>query len=188
MSLDSVALQVEFENYFNAEIPDLEAEKIHTVQDAVDAFSRKKNIADNQKTLQSTTINRLQKAIHQIGLTTNPIAGSDLVIKYIPDKSNSVWSDLSSIINLKIPTPENPEENFISKFLGRPKFDYSKLTFSELADAISAFNYESLIDRDKIKSKHEIYIAIMGLTSDKLGVPIYIIKPDKTFTDDFGID
>jgi len=188
MSLDSVALQVEFEKYFETEIPDSEAEKINSVEDTVDAFSKKKNILSTQKTLQERVFDKLQKAIYQLGLTNNSIVISDLVFLYIPEKSNEAWITLSTLIGLKIPIPGNPEENFISKFLGRPKFDYSKLTFAELTDVICASNYETLIDANKIETKYEVYVALMGITADKIGVPIYIIKPNKSFTSDFGID
>lgn len=51
-----------------------------------------------------------------------------------------------------------------------------------------AANYQTLIDKNNIKSKYEVYVIIMGITAAKTGVDYYEITPDKSFTSDFGID
>ncbi|BAV04678.1 hypothetical protein FLA_0670 [Filimonas lacunae] len=65
---------------------------------------------------------------------------------------------------------------------------WGKLTWGAFTDAVCMANYEELIERERISSRYEIYIAIGGLTVNKTGVAYYEIAPEKSFTDDLGID
>jgi hypothetical protein len=87
MGLDSVELLMEWERYFNIKIPDLIAEKIGTVQNAVDAISTILKISDDKAELKEKVFGRLQNAISKTGLTNSLIEQSDLVSKLIPDNS-----------------------------------------------------------------------------------------------------
>ncbi|MEV4885304.1 hypothetical protein MRBLMN1_003840 [Chitinophaga ginsengisegetis] len=51
-----------------------------------------------------------------------------------------------------------------------------------------AANFQTLIDKNNIKSKYEVYVIIMGITVAQTGVDYYDITPDKSFTSDLGID
>lgn len=51
MGLDSVELLMDFENYFSISVPDLEAEKITTVQDMVDFVSKERRIFSEESVL-----------------------------------------------------------------------------------------------------------------------------------------
>jgi hypothetical protein len=53
---------------------------------------------------------------------------------------------------------------------------------------ICAANYDKLLVAKKPGSSYEVYIAVMAITADKTGVYLYDVKPDKSFTNDFGID
>jgi hypothetical protein len=194
MGLDSVELLMEWEKYFDIQIPDLVAEKIYTVQNAVDAISTILNISDDKTELKDKIFDRLQNAISKTGLTNSSINQSDLVSKVFPDNNKQTWTTISNALGLEIPFPPHKASNgsFKSKVLTVmswvPKFNYTELTFSELTDIICGNNYKSLIDAKSIKTKYEIYIVLMAITVDKIGIDIYEFKPSKTFTGDFGID
>lgn len=194
MGLDSVELLMEWERYFNIEIPDLVAEKIGSVQNAVDAISTILNILDDKAELREKIFGRLQNAVSKTGLTNSPIAQSDLVSKIISDNNKQTWKIIATELGLEIPFPPSAadDNSFKSKLLRKinwtPKFNYAELTFSDLTDIICGNNCESLIDSKSVKTKYEIYIILMAITVDKIGIDIYEFKPDKTFTGDFGID
>jgi hypothetical protein len=194
MGLDSVELLMEWERYFNIEIPDLVAEKINTVQNAVDAISTVLNISIDNADLKDNIFDRLQNAISKSGLTNSSINQSDLVSKLFPDSNKQTWTVIQNYLGLEIPVPldSTNDNSFKSKVLTMiswtPKFKYAELTFSELTDIICGNNCNSLIDAKLIKTKYEIYIVLMAITVDKIGIDIYEFKPDKTFTGDFGID
>lgn len=194
MGLDSVELLMEWERYFNIEISDLVAEKIGTVQDAVDAIATILNISDDKAELKEKIFGRLQNAISKTGLTNFPIDQSDLVSTVIPYNSRQTWKTIETELQLDIPIPPNSvdDNSFKSKILRKiswtSKFNYAEITFSELTDVVCGSNCESLIDAKSVKTKYEIYIVLMAITVDKIGIDIYEFKPDKTFINDFGIN
>lgn len=66
-----------------------------------------------------------------------------------------------------------------------PEFNKGKCSIIGLD---SASNYQTLIDKNNIKTEYEVYVIIMGITVAKIGLDYYEITPDKSFTSDFGID
>ena len=193
MGLDSVELLMEWEKYFGIQIPDLVAEKINSVQNAVDSISTILNISNDSPVLKDKIFGKLQLAISESGSTNTPINQSDLVCKIFPDNDQRTWKFMSTKLDLEVPfpprKPDNPIKTKILTIISWvPKFNYDELTFSQLTDAICGTNYEKLIDAKAITTKYEIYCVIMGLTVDKIGIDVYEVKPGKTFTDDFGID
>jgi hypothetical protein len=194
MGLDSVELVMEWERYFNIEIPNPVAEKINTVQNAVDAISTILNISSDSTDLKDTVFDRLQSAISKNGLTNSLINQSDLVSKLFSDSNKQTWTLIQSDLGLEIPFPfigtnNNALKSKVMTIISwTPKFNYAKLTFSELTDIVCGNNCNSLIDSKLIKTKYEIYIVLMAITVDKIGIDIYEFKLDKTFTGDFGID
>jgi len=194
MGLDSVELVMEWERFFEIEIPNQTAEKINTVQDAVDAISAILNVEDDNAKLKQDVFHRLQKAIARTGFTQVVIHQSDLVSSVFPNPDKQKWAALSAALGLEIPFPPGkPKTNFVeSKILKvswwTPKFDYNTLTFSELTDVVCGQNYKVLIDTKSIKTRYEIYSVLMALTVDKIGIDVYEFKPERIFTGDFGID
>ena len=67
-------------------------------------------------------------------------------------------------------------------------YNWSSITFDQFVTAICANNYEELIDKKQIKELYEIYIIVIAITVDKIGVDYYEITPDKSFTTDLGVD
>lgn len=194
MGLDSVELLMEWEKYFDIKIPDLVAEKINTVQNAVDAISTILNLTDEKADLKDNIFGRLQNAVSRTVATNPSISQSDLVYKIFPDNNKQTWTSISTELGLEIPFPPTKldDNSFKTKVLTvlnwTPKFNYAELTFSDLTDIICGNNSQSLINAKSIKTKYEIYIVLMAITVDKIGIDIYEFKPDKTFTGDFGID
>jgi acyl carrier protein len=194
MGLDSVELLMEWEKYFDIQIPDLVAEKINTVQNAVDAISTILNLTDEKADLKDNIFGRLQNAVSKTVATNPSISQSDLVYKVFPDNNKQTWTSISTELGLEIPFPptKSDDNSLKTKVLTilnwTPKFNYAELTFSDLTDIICGNNSQSLINAKSIKTKYEIYIVLMAITVDKIGIDIYEFKPDKTFTGDFGID
>ncbi len=193
MGLDSVELLVEWEKYFNIQIPDLEAEKINTVQDAVNNISKHLNISEENSSIKDDIFNTIQSTFIKLGYIQNKVNYSDYVANFIPDNNNETWKKISNELNLKIwPPTRGHDDNLlnrtVSKIFWIPKFNYNTLTFGQFTDAVCGYNYEKLISNQGIKSKYEIYIAVMGITVDKIGIDIYEFESNKTFHGDFGID
>jgi hypothetical protein len=194
MGLDSVELPMEWERYFNIEIPDIIAEKITTVQNAVDAISAILNISDEGTEPNYSVFNRLQNAIAKSGLANAPIAQSDLVAKVHPDCSKHEWTLIARELELEVPFPPcvANDNSFKSIILAAirwtPNFNYAEFTFSEFTDIICGNNYQTLIDARSIKTRYEIYIVLMAMIVEKIGISIYEFKSGKIFIGDFGID
>jgi hypothetical protein len=191
MGLDSVELLMEWEKYFDIEIPDLVAEKIGTVQEAVDAISIIMNIAEDKPYLGEKIFLRLKTAIINGGFAAQ-VEESSFVCEFIPEYQNQVWQVISKELDLEVPLPpvkpEGPLAKLFSIAAWVPRFNYQKLTFYELTDVICGANYKKLIDPKSISTKYEIYIILMGLTVEKIGIDYYEFKSEKSFTGDFGID
>ncbi len=192
MGLDSVELLVEWEKYFNIQIPDPEAEKILTVQDAVDCVSRHLHILRYETTLQDEVFNRVQTALANIDLK-NSYTKDDFFCRKVPVNVEKFWTIFESELKLKVPKPPKDSED---RFFGnkiftaslREDFKYTEMTFGQLTDVICATNSEKFVNNKNIRSKYEIYIAIMTMTVEKIGIDPYSFRPEKTFTGDFGID
>ena len=190
MSLDSVALIVEFEKYFSIQIPDASAGKVSTVQDAVNCISRLRNVSDERPVLRDHVFTDLRKAISASGLSKCQVNQADLVSNVLPDTSSQTWKLISEALGLEIPLPSknNPGTSWWSKIIPAFQFDYNQLTFSQLTDVICARNHGRLIDRNNISTSYEVYIAIMAITVDCTGIDFYEMSLEKTFAGDFGID
>jgi hypothetical protein len=193
MGLDSVELIVEWENYFNIEIPNAVAEKISTVQDAVNAIAALRNITRESTLLRENVFQKMQLAAIGFLPSGQTIKLSDLVTQIFPDNTKENWQLLEEQLQLEVPNPPmtrktKSEGNILNRLAWTPDFDFEQLTFSQLTDVICGANYKALINPKAIVSQYEIYIAIMGITVDKIGIDFYEYAPEKTFCGDFGID
>lgn len=195
MGLDSIELVVEHERYFNISIPDKEAGQIFTVQNFVDCIAKHLHIVSNEKTLQTTVyiafINHLQ-ALNKINSYINI---NDNIALHINNPKDRFFLKLANNITIKTPkiaTSNNTEAGVIYEFKKlinwTPTYIWEDLTVAEYIDATCAINYEQLIKLENIKTKHEIYIVVMGITAKFMGIDVFEIKPEKSFTNDLGID
>lgn len=192
MSLDSVELLVSFENYFGVSIPDREAEKINTVEEMTDSICNHLGITSSHTTLRDDVFTILKKALRQKNLVSGSVNLNDLLINFF-ENDPEIWQYLEVTTGLSIsrfPTPK--EDTLMRKIMSHitwnPQTDYNALTFSDFCDVMCAANHQQLLDTKHLSSRYEVYIAVMAITEEKTGVDFYDIKPDKSFTNDFGID
>ena len=105
---------------------------------------------------------------------------------------NESWKKISERLGLNIPKPFMDSKNIVNKvfrsLIWRPRYDWKTITVDQFITVIIADNFAKIIDNKLIKSKYEIFIAIVAITIDKLGVDLYEVQLDKNFVNDFGID
>ncbi|MDR0792382.1 MAG: hypothetical protein LBE82_03670 [Chitinophagaceae bacterium] len=195
MGLDSVELLMEVEKYFNVQIPDAEAEKAYTVKDLVDTVARHLSIESNGTPLRDTIFLNVASCIQIVAKTNNEIRLTDKVSNYLSNDDKTNWVEFERLIKLVVPKPDNynPYGNKLSDKFKKlinwtPDYDWQTVSLEQFVDAICANNFRTLLSPDKIKNKHEIYVGVMGITVDKIGVDYYEISPDKSFTNDLGVD
>ncbi len=195
MGLDSIELLIEIEKYFGIQIPDAEAEKIYTVQLMVDVVAKHLGMINESSSLENEVLQKLNSSLLKNGLIQENLQLSDLLNKAISPADKMIWKIVEDDLQLSIPKPD-----FISKetpgffdkvrtFVNwQPSYDLEKISIGEFVAAICAANQTKLIAPKNIISKYEIYIIVMALTVDKIGVDYYEVKPEKSFTNDLGVD
>ncbi len=195
MGLDSVELLMEVENYFGIRIPDAEAEKIYTIQLMVDSVAGHLNIEDDSMELRDQVFQKIILSIENLGWTSKQIQLSDSVSAHIPTDTKGVWTSLKKSLKLSVPDIEivRPGSNKISDKLKKlinwkPTYEWNEITFEQFVAAVCSNNYRELIEKQNIKTKYEIYVVVVGITVDKIGVDYYEVAPDKSFTTDLGVD
>ena len=191
MGLDSVELLMAIENFFGIQIPDAEAEKIYTIQNMVDSVAAHLSISNNNTDLEDITFQKIVESIPKSTLTNEQIKLTDNISKYIsPDKKED-WSSFKTNLGLDVPKPDMIKANGrklsdkIKRLLSWTQmYDWASITIEQFTASICACNYLILVDKRNIKSKYEIYIAVVGITVERIGVEYYEIAPDKSFTND----
>jgi len=192
MGLDSIELLVEIETYFNIQIPDQEAESIVTIQKMVDKVAEHLNIQRVDSSLKQIVFNSLANKLNKNDYN---IQLNDKIASFLNTDGKSVWADLELSTGLTLPRPDNYNsksnklsDKFKSLIGWTPNYDWSQISVSEFVDAVCACNYLKLVDKSNLKSKYDIYIAVTGITVDKIGVEYFEISPEKSFTADLGVD
>ena len=195
MGLDSVELVMEVENYFEISIPDSEAEKICTVQNMVDAVARHLNLTDNSTDIKRYVFERVENSLEKLRLINTPLLMTDCISKFLVPEDKDIWNEFESELKLKVPKPEFPRNDIIKLFFkikyavtSVPMYDWFTINVEQFVNALSACNCDKLIDRKHIRNTFEIYIAIVAITVNKMGIDYYEIAPEKSFTSDLGID
>jgi len=189
MGLDSVMLLKEWEDRFRITISDYDAEKINTVQDSVEVISSYLKISNYDLIVRDGVYLKLKDQLFQI--LNRRIEFPELISNIIPETNKDAWSKIAEAIDLKIPVPVSSQSflaETITNIFSSNKHRYNAVTIGQMADVICAANYRKLIDIDKIKSKYELYIVVMAIAVEALGVDYYEVQPYKRYTSDFGID
>ena len=190
MGLDSVELLMEIENYFGISIPDAEAENLYTIQLMVDSVAKHLNLSDDNLEFRDKIFLRVITTMKEFGWLAKNITLADFVTQYFPSTYKQDWKSFENSLRLSIPLPHLPSQNpsLLESIIGKPLHKSEEISFEQFVAAICANNYQELIDKSNIKTKYEIYIVVMGITVDKIGVDYYEIGPDKAFTSDLGVD
>lgn len=196
MGLDSVELLMDIENYFGIKIPDSEAETIYTIQTMIDCVARHLNVTNDSKDLRDSIFEKVALAFQELVPSTQKMELSDLISNYISSTNNADWEKLEALLNLSVPKPDVVTEvssNKISDklkslFSWKPLYDWNLITVEQFVTVICAANFKKMVSKESVKSKYEIYIAVIGLTVDKVGVEYYEVTPEKSFTSDLGVD
>jgi acyl carrier protein len=196
MGLDSVELLWQFEKEFKKDVPDLEAEKIFTVENMASWFYQNLTIYESDRQLQEEIFTSIKKALVAVGLTNN--VSYDQKLREIIPRENLeyTWRELARNLQLEIPglNKQDYSDNEIKdiKYLGitlyKTKPAYLESNFRRFVECVGALNYKRFVDFDRITSLFEINIAVIGITYEKCGVEIDEIFLESSFTNDLGID
>ncbi len=195
MGLDSVELIVEVEKHFSISIPDHEAEKAYTVGKLVDCVANILAVKSYDFALREKTFSLFKTELQNLRKDLGDFSISSKVADNLDIHDKSLIQAIETKLNLKLPGIYfNPENS--NKILGNVKrwltmiddIDFNKITWKKFIDITLAKNLNSNALTIEYKSKYEIYIAIMRITVDKIGVGYTEIGIEKIFTDDLGID
>ncbi len=190
MGLDSVELIMDVEKHFSISISDPEAEKVYTVGQFVDCVAKILSIDKYDFGLRNSTFSLIKASLES---HVHDISGFSLTSKVsdiLDIKNNTLIKSIEKDLDLELPGLQ--EKGFLDGLLRRLRFldtiDFRTITWKRYIDIILAHNLDKLTPPIQYKSKYEIYIAIMRITVDKIGVGYQEIGPEKSFTDDLGVD
>ena len=195
MGLDSVELIMEVEKHFSISIPDPEAEKAYTVGRLVDCVAKIIEVRGYDFSLRENTFTLIKKALLDLDSNVSDFSLNSPVSTILNSKDTPLIVRLEGRTKLKLPgidTTTSDSNGVLSKlkkwFHFIESIDFEKITWKKYTDIILAVNLESLSPVIQYNSKYEIYLAIMRITVDKIGVDYQEIGIEKSFTDDLGID
>lgn len=194
MGLDSVELVMDFEDYFGISIPNADAEKLTHIHSVVSYISRRLDLLDSTSTLKEITLAKLIAALKTVN-ACDELFENNLAYQYLDPSDKQQLALISEMIGLPLPDFRLPETSGRSIW-GRlkkvadfqPMFDWKLVTIGRINDAVNAHNLAAIINKDKLLTPYEVYIAVSKITVDKAGVDYLEIQPEKSFTSDLGID
>lgn len=196
MGLDSVELLMELEDTFDIEISNLEAEKVKTVEDSVETFYPKIALEIRKDCLAQAVFYQVRKAFVGLGKNKKIISPATKLTDLI-NASNITqeWSGLSDQLHLQLPklvkldidkSKDREIKFFGQKIYERPR-PITDRDVRKLIDWIVSLNYNKLIDTKRISSRYEVERIVMGVTCEKMGIPINQIELSSSFNYDLGI-
>lgn len=195
MGLDSVELIMEVEKRFSISIPDREAEKAYTVGKLVDCVANILEVKSYDFALREKTFSLFKTELQNLKKDLGDFSISSKVTDNLDIQDKSLIQEIESKLNLKLPGIYFKSENR-NRILGNVKrwltmideIDFNKITWKKFIDITLAKNLDSNSFKIEYQSKYEIYIAIMRITVDIIGVDYSEIGIEKIFTDDLGVD
>jgi acyl carrier protein len=195
MGLDSIELLIEVEKHFSICIPDRDAEKVYTVGKMVDCVANILGVTSYDFSLREKTFAKLKSEIQNLKNSYNEFSINSKVTDNLDILNKSLVTELENSISLKLPgiyfKPDN-DHGFLGKVKGwfslTDEINFKEISWKKFIDITLAKNLEKIILSTAYKSKYEIYLAIMRITVDKIGVDYEEIGIEKSFTDDLGVD
>lgn len=192
MGLDTVELVYSLERYFGVEIPEAVSEKLYTVGDVGAWFSQQLGVAGQwHSAVRAAVAAQLLNALPAAATEATPLRET------LPDaQALKLYRDaLRSCSELVLPPlgplparPASPSlwERLTGHQLAKAPHWHTQ-TLAELIDWTIAANYEKLL-LPPLASQYEVAQAVIGMTSDKSGVPVEEIRLQSSFTSDLGMD
>lgn len=193
MGLDSVELVISIEKHFAITISDSEAEKAMTVQDVADLVTRHRPVIPDGRDIRKEVRERLMAVLAaEVVSTSDDLTFGEVFRGLSPSDVWIAWSK-AGLKMPDLPARDQPDRkrNSLLGFLA-PKWARGRsvldLRFGQVVDAIVAHNHHQLIDPLRPRSPYEILMAVIGVSSDSLGVPELEIRPTNSYTNDLGVD
>jgi len=195
MGLDSVELVMEVEKYFSISIPDKEAEKAYSVGKLVDCVGNILGIYKYDFDLRENFFEEIKEQLQQITGNKQEYIITDKVKDTFNIDDIALVIQLENLLNFELPGISKSESKNTMLFEKmktwinfNPNFDFENIRWKKYLDVVLAYNLEKIINPKSINSKYEIYIALMRIIVDKVGVDYFEIALEKSFTDDLGVD
>lgn len=194
MGLDTVELIVEFEKFFQIDIPNREAEKMTTVRQATDTIARLLHISATEAPLRDHYFGLIQSAL-SAHTPDKPFTLSANIAPYLSAGDEERWKKLDSTLGLPVhraamrqsaPAKSSWWRKHIMVWL--PAYDWNNITVDDFILAFCASQYARILRKEKITNYYEILVAVTGITVNKAGVDYYEVSPDSSFTSDLGLD
>ncbi|MDB5120620.1 MAG: phosphopantetheine-binding protein [Sphingobacteriales bacterium] len=185
MGLDSVELLMEWEDFFQIRIQDLEAAQIGTIADAVNYISTHISYVDRGLNIKEEVLKDLIDTFSKLNI---PITFTDQLFKVLSADEEDLWNEIARKAHYELPLTLSSRAvgKWYDKLLP-PKVNYSEVSVARYVDLICAVNYQTLIQQD-IQNQYEVMIAVMGITIEKIGVSPFEVFLTSSFTNDLGID
>jgi len=192
MGLDTVELAYSLERHFGVEIPDAVAEKLYTVGDASTWFSQQLGVAGpRHSAVRAAVATQLLAELPAATTEATPL-GQVLTDTRIFEVYRAAMQSRHGVVLPRLAgapaVPASP--SLWERLTGRqlPKAPHWRTqTLATLIDWTVATNYEKLL-LPPLASQYEVEQAVIGLTSDKTGVPVEEIQLHSSFTNDLGMD
>lgn len=195
MGLDSVELVMEMERYFHIRIPDTAAQKIYTVQDMADTVCLYRQVLPGSNSIRDQIFSRIKHYWEAAISLATPLKGDEPIANLLPDRNSIHWQLLQETITMPVPKPllltsltTGMKNRFKRWMEWQPSYTWDSVTLGQFADAVCARNHKLLLNPLEILSRYDIYIGVMAVTAEKIGVEYYDILPEKSFTNDLGLD
>lgn len=188
MGLDSLELLIEWEFFFEITIPDIEAERIGTIQNATDYISTQIKFHDRGVDIKSDILKRLTTALFDLNVTKLSLSVDQNIFDIVPITDQKLWKEISEKINFELPLPflTGTFGKFIEKIFPS-KINFEGTSIDRFVDLICAVNYKKLLIKGQIQNKFEVLIGVMGFTIDKIGVNPFEVFVDSHFVNDLGV-
>lgn len=198
MGLDSVELLMEFENAFQHEVPNAQAEKMTTISDATDYFFYCLSIQPQETAPAQKLFGEFAEYfVNHFAIAKNAFIPENLLKDVLPFKNRKqLWLTMEKNTGYKLPhlnkadfEPSPKEKTVLLGYnLFTPKPAFTDSTIQKFIDTVFSLNYARILNLPVVSSRYEIERVIVGITSDKCGIPVEEIETHHSFVNDLGID
>jgi acyl carrier protein len=193
MGLDSVELLVRFEKYFEVEVPDAVSETLATPADVAAWMSQQLGIIENTVSPSQELVAKQLQALFTVHAPAANTRLADLLptgeawAQRARQLADQVGWQLPEIGWLQPPRARGWLNELFNWATSVMPPDPNPYRFADLVGWTLARNYELLVAKPW-QNQYEVLQAIIGMTSDSIGLEVSGIKPNSYFTRDLGID